>query len=465
MNVCVREAYNSPPQPRKIPDSIKEAMVNFLCLREKNIVLAFYCCLIAWWPGIVWGGGYEIPNMGTKASSMGGAFLALSDDWSATYWNPAGLAQLKRAGWGLNLRNHLHTFWDTDSVSNLDPRDMDPLQGDVLPRIYNSEPEKFREKRYAGVFRLPSLGSYFPWKDYTIGIGVYNPLGNYIDWDDEIRDPIIQARVMGAYYTKFFMLTVSTAIARNVGEKLSIAVGTNLIYSQLQTDINKHYINIHPHSPQPDYHFGIRSKGRGVGVEGIVGLIYRPLRSVNLGLVYRTGGSARLKGDAVGWVPLGQRETTSFRQHFRKPPSWGIGLAYKPWEKLTLTADLQTTDWDVMKIDLDYDRAGQVLNDIHKDLGWYIGYRYRFGIDYKLYEQLSLRAGFTMDERGMPDGGSGMTQIPTTYKKIATLGIEYKWRSVSLEAAYEREWGHQTLAGSDMGEDASIFTLGLTHHF
>lgn len=53
--------------------------------------------------------------------------------------------------------------------------------------------------------------------------------------------------------------------------------------------------------------------------------------------------------------------------------------------------------------------------DIHKDLGWYISLRYRFGIDYKLNEHLSLRAGFTMDERGM--------------------------------------------------EDANIFTLGMAHHF
>jgi long-chain fatty acid transport protein len=403
--------------------------------------------------------------MGTKASSMGGAFVGLSDDWSATYWNPAGLAGVKKAGWGINLRNHLHTFWDTDSVSNLDPSGMDLLRGDVLPGIYESEPDKFKEKRYGGVFRLPSLGAYLPWKKYTVGIGIYNPLGNYIDWNDEIRDPTTQARILGAYYNKFFMLTISGAIARNLGQKISIAVGTNLIYSQLQTDINKHYINIHPHSLQPDYHFGIRSKGRGVGIEGVVGLIYRPFSFLNLGLVYRTGGSVRLKGDAVGWVPFGQRETTSFRQHFRKPPSWGIGLAFKPSNKLTLASDLQITDWDLIRIDLDYDRAGSVLQDIHKDPGWYISYRYRFGIDFKFNEHISLRAGFTMDERGMPDGGSGMTQIPMTYQKIATMGMEYKWHSISFELAYERMWGHQTLVGSDMGEDGNIFTLGMAHHF
>src|SRR3989339_1181283 len=32
---------------------------------------------------------------GARATAMGGAFTALSDDASALYWNPAGLAQLR----------------------------------------------------------------------------------------------------------------------------------------------------------------------------------------------------------------------------------------------------------------------------------------------------------------------------------------------------------------------------------
>lgn len=35
-------------------------------------------------------------GVGARAQSMGGAFIAVADDYTATYWNPAGLSQIRR---------------------------------------------------------------------------------------------------------------------------------------------------------------------------------------------------------------------------------------------------------------------------------------------------------------------------------------------------------------------------------
>src|SRR5690348_6057370 len=48
-------------------------------------------------------GGFERPGMGARAESMGGAFVGLADDWTAIYWNPAGLASLKGTGIGTSI--------------------------------------------------------------------------------------------------------------------------------------------------------------------------------------------------------------------------------------------------------------------------------------------------------------------------------------------------------------------------
>ena len=40
-------------------------------------------------------GAFPALGVGARALSMGGAFVALADDADATYWNPAGLAQLQ----------------------------------------------------------------------------------------------------------------------------------------------------------------------------------------------------------------------------------------------------------------------------------------------------------------------------------------------------------------------------------
>ncbi len=38
--------------------------------------------------------GINLNSNGSKAIAMGGAFIGLADDYSAVFWNPAGLTQM-----------------------------------------------------------------------------------------------------------------------------------------------------------------------------------------------------------------------------------------------------------------------------------------------------------------------------------------------------------------------------------
>ena len=51
------------------------------------IVVVCLWCLIP--PAVA--GGLSVSGVGAKAKGMGGAFRAIADDWSAAYYNPAGL--------------------------------------------------------------------------------------------------------------------------------------------------------------------------------------------------------------------------------------------------------------------------------------------------------------------------------------------------------------------------------------
>jgi hypothetical protein len=48
-------------------------------------------------------GGYSVSAVGVRARSMGGAFRAVADDWSAIYYNPAGLAKIEESQLNLSL--------------------------------------------------------------------------------------------------------------------------------------------------------------------------------------------------------------------------------------------------------------------------------------------------------------------------------------------------------------------------
>ena len=48
-------------------------------------------------------------GQGTRAMGMGSAFVAVADDPSALYWNPAGITKVQRAGFLVD-----HTEWIAD---------------------------------------------------------------------------------------------------------------------------------------------------------------------------------------------------------------------------------------------------------------------------------------------------------------------------------------------------------------
>jgi hypothetical protein len=78
---------------------------------------------------------------GARSLGMGGAFNAVSDDASATYWNPAGLAQLDRRE---VMALHANLFADTsyDFISFVQPTAKYGVFGGNLTRLYSGGFEK-----------------------------------------------------------------------------------------------------------------------------------------------------------------------------------------------------------------------------------------------------------------------------------------------------------------------------------
>ena len=54
--------------------------------------LIFASALAAALPGYARASGYEFDGVGARAVARGGAVTAAATDWTAIYWNPAGLA-------------------------------------------------------------------------------------------------------------------------------------------------------------------------------------------------------------------------------------------------------------------------------------------------------------------------------------------------------------------------------------
>lgn len=428
-------------------------------------------------PNLVFSGGYESPGLGARGSSMGGAFVGVADEWTAVYWNPAGLAQLKGTKVGvdlylLNIKNE-----DPDSVANPAMANINEKRGDVFAEIYPSEPDKFNKTETETTSLLPSVGGYKELKNLTLGFGFYVPVGTKTKWDDKIKDALYNADILGEY-SDFIGLSVATiCAAKKINEKLSLGGGLNYVMLKSEKEVKKSYKS--SSISALDYEYNTTANSSGNGVEGIGGVLYKASNKLNLGLVYRSGSKLDLDGDAkiTHTVPSAITEPTlkaiitaingqsDLEAKFYHPATYGIGLAYEHCPKLTLAFDWARTDWSTMKKKITYKVESLLLKNKDKSLDWKATERYRLGVRYKKDENLTLSCGLYTDGAPSPVEAQGITGVVDPELKALFVGASYKKVNLNSDIGLGYAFGKRKDGDNEFKNTALGLMFTLSRNF
>jgi long-chain fatty acid transport protein len=144
------------------------------------------------------------------------------------------------------------------------------------------------------------------------------------------------------------------------------------------------------------------------------------------------------------------------------PMYLALGLAFKPMENLTLTADVQYTNWkkiDVMEL-MFTDQLWQVI--MTQDGGnlfplhWKNATQIRFGAEYVLNDNFALRGGYYFDPGPAPDETMNVL-LPSFDFNVITFGVGYSMNGLSLGFAMEYIMGaDRNIAFDPSGEQDSM---------
>ncbi|OGW16285.1 MAG: hypothetical protein A3G93_05970 [Nitrospinae bacterium RIFCSPLOWO2_12_FULL_45_22] len=449
----------------------------FMLLKRGSLKVFIYSVIslsILGYVTLAYPAGFEWEGLGARAGGMGGAFIGLADDWTAIYWNPAGITQLKGKGFGIVLYNMNDFSKDNDSVSNPDlPANERQAQqyikrGEVFNRIYGSESLRFEREWINLPFFQPSMGGYFKWKGFNFGASLYTPLGNWLDWDDTILDRQNNARIDASYHALFLMPILNFSVAKKITPNLSLGTGLNILISNVQYNIDKDYFSTT--QPELNYAYDFEQEGRGIGLEGVFGLLWRVRPWLSIGAVYRTGDSLEIEGDAfVRQTALGINESSNYTQRLPMPATWGIGIALKPLKKLTITFDWQRSDWTTMKWDFNYNIADEkmkMLKDMNVDLDWRATTRYRVGLEWKFNDRWTFRSGYFQDRGAYPsDDIAGFTTTPYDNEWGVSWGIGFKKGLWSFDARFEWLQGDRGRERYGVEHYCPTFEYALTRTF
>jgi long-subunit fatty acid transport protein len=435
-------------------------------------------------------------GVGARALGMGNAFTGVASDYSALYWNPAGLAQVRMSEFSAGLSTggftNSSTFFGaggSDKISGTNLNTLGILY--AIPTSRGSASVAFGYQRHANFRRVMSYegfnplstivqnwapnGAYAP-ADTTIaeylGLASVDAAGRFVS---PINDSLTQSgNITETGGLDYWSFGGALDIARNVSFGVTLTyVSGSYRYDRAYTETDARGLFANP----ARYPYDIRRiqsdeyiNSDIAGFTTKLGLLYREPGVFRLGLTVQTPMWMNIKetfgteavsefysADANGRTSYGAAldEATEYEVHSPWIFSGGASVDLGP---VMLSADADWVDWTTTE----FDNAPQEVLDeneaLRKDLRGAL--RARGGVEVDL-TAMRLRAGFLYNQSPYKDDAAEFDQ------KVITAGVGFRLgQSAMLDAAYARGWWKTSHINNDslspIAEDIATNTVLLT---
>ncbi len=306
---------------------------------------------------------------GARASGYGTAFVAIADDLTAIYYNPAGLAYQE----------------DTQVMLSCFYIDYPVTASEKSLSNYGSD--KYQTNA-AVPFVAFSTKFYY---DTVIAAGVYVLGGG----GGKVVDPV------NPYFEKIegqqSYMVYNISLAKKITDKFSVGLGFDAI--QFQDKLVAKGAAV----PVPG---GIDYNRSAFGFQGNVGLMYKPIEKLSTAFVLRSGSYVDVPNEPYS-------SNSAFRENVCYPLTWEIGFSYDLFDNFTFAAAVSEnkTSWTSVK-----------YHDI---------FQYRVGTEYRATDKLALHLGFFSDPNLIKDQYKdeeyGLTNLDMYNMKYFMLGAEYQF--------------------------------------
>lgn len=382
--------------------------------------------------GLTFGGGFEIYEFGAASSAMSGATVARAWDASTIFYNPSGMAFLK----GSNFYGNLTLIFPENKFTGAEP-------------TFTGEEHSAKSQVFTpiGLYFSQQIGDRF-----AAGIGVTNPFGLGLEWEEDFVGRGIARRTdLKSFY-------ISPVVSYRVLDQLSISAGLDLVYSTVELERSVYMFDS---EGSAGYEVG-ESKLTGTSDLGIGFTVSTMFRTEKLGLgfLYRhsvenkfNDGEAEFtvydtyaKNMASGLL-VDQKGSTEIPY----PNFFSVGVYYKVLESLGLEVDYLWYNWsmfDELVLDFPDDRLDQTVPENYEN-----SIQFRVGLHYDLSPSLQLRAGYIYDQTPQPVE-SVSPLLPDNDRHDYSFGLGYKMGSMQFDVGYMLvDFGERSTVENGVGQN------------
>lgn len=335
--------------------------------------------------------------VGEKAAGLGGTFVALGDGAEACYYNPAGLTQLKISY--LSVSSQIFEYKE--------------IRGKFLA----DSKEKITSMSFVPSFWgiAKDLG------EYKIGFSIVVP-----KFDDyKMHEQYSNLQMGNLFFNNLRTDRVNNnknyligpSIAKIINPKLSVGTTVYFNFNDIVNRTTSYYdVNDTAQGVQAKQEINSENSGRGLGFAGIIGMLYKPVDFINVGLSLKTGSriSNTIKiiernyyfgssiGDANG-IFENKYVEEEIKYTSIVPPSIVLGAKWQTNKKLTLVSDISyhfSSNYDKKVYGLD--PTGSNYQEELRPIELEEKININFGSEYMLDNYIPLRLGFYTDRSTSP---------------------------------------------------------------
>jgi long-chain fatty acid transport protein len=409
--------------------------------------------------------GFAIMEAGSKATALGGAFVAQADDPSSMFYNPAG-----------NATNDKFTIMIGDTLIPFSQKleGADPFPGSG----YNVQEKK-------QIFFPPNFYIVAPVaKGFNLSLGAWFPYGLSTAWEDpdSFRGRFLSQRVDLRTYS----LSLQASVA--VTDWLSVGAGPELRIGDVKLQRNVPLFNPFNNRFVDAAHADIVGDGFQNTVTWAAGIQIKPCPRLRLGITYHaksnidyTGfatfysldtGNPQLNGAFAAQVPVNVPVPASVRIQY--PSLTMFGVSYDICPQLRIEVDGNYTTWDVFDATtLKFDAVnGKKIPDTVLPHHWDNAWTIRTGLNYQATPSLNVGIGYVYDQTPQPDEDVSPL-LPDASRNGYSIGAGLKFGSSTLEVSNLFLFFHDRNTNGHQQDNfngtyktfADLFVLNFRHSF
>lgn len=308
--------------------------------------------------------------------------------------------------------------------------------------------------------------------EVALGLGISTPFGLSCNFPQDM-DP--RLRYTLAYESSLLAVDITPAVAFKVSESVSLAVGLDVVYADLNIK------QVYPWGAAvPGARDGtVEFSGTGWGVGAYAGLNWDITERQRFALVGRLPVKVDFEGDFTtekmppALLAAGYTRRSDFESEMTFPGSISAGYGIDITDRLTVGFDFQwTANSSHDDIPLNVDNNQSLLPADAVLLEWRDSIDVGTGVSYALNEKWTLRAGYLYSEDSQVD--RNYTPSITSYDRhVFSAGIGWKGKKNRVDLGYaflfyptrEVKGNAQPVLNGESNQQWHVLSLSITHTF